>query len=236
MFLSVPLSFIFISIHAPRAGSDSISISFCVARRHFNPRSPCGERLIPSRRFWRRRAISIHAPRAGSDQTALTNWARMIHFNPRSPCGERPDCVPRHLDRVRFQSTLPVRGATLLECLKVTWHTQFQSTLPVRGATLILFAANQVCYIFQSTLPVRGATRSNLVGSRFWTISIHAPRAGSDRSMPLSRMTCRYFNPRSPCGERLLGFLLLITSPKNFNPRSPCGERHFKNVFPGPVW
>ena len=36
---------------------------------------------------------------------------------------------------VKFQSTLPVRGAT--ECLKeLKYVLKFQSTLPVRGATM----------------------------------------------------------------------------------------------------
>ena len=34
-----------------------------------------------------------------------------------------------------FQSTLPVRGATLLGKTEVPVDHQFQSTLPVRGAT-----------------------------------------------------------------------------------------------------
>ena len=34
-------------------------------------------------------------------------------------------------------------------------------------------------------------------------ISIHAPRAGSDPSSKFTLFTIKYFNPRSPCGERL---------------------------------
>ena len=34
----------------------------------------------------------------------------------------------------------------------------------------------------------------------------------------------RYFNPRSPCGERL-DIPFYCSSNANFNPRSPCGER-----------
>ena len=56
---------------------------------------------------------------------------------------------------------------------------------------------------FQSTLPVRGAT-----------ILLN---------MILLLMT--NFNPRSPCGERLLQHFNWITTHCNFNPRSPCGER-----------
>ena len=59
----------------------------------------------------------------------------------------------------------------------------------------------------------------------FQTISIHAPRAGSDPVRPLSPQSASHFNPRSPCGERphmrQFGYFRY-----HFNPRSPCGERH----------
>ena len=38
-----------ISIHAPRAGSDLACIGLSTGIFHFNPRSPCGERLRTSR-------------------------------------------------------------------------------------------------------------------------------------------------------------------------------------------
>ena len=55
-------------------------------------------------------------------------------------------------------------------------------------------------------------------------ISIHAPHAGSDWGIVHVRANSRYFNPRSPCGER---HLVLMGTPRffDFNPRSPCGER-----------
>ena len=55
-----------ISIHAPRAGSDTIT---------FQTPTTTG--------------ISIHAPRAGSDEDIDRRVARVEDFNPRSPCGER---------------------------------------------------------------------------------------------------------------------------------------------------
>ena len=33
-------------------------------------------------------------------------------------------------------------------------------------------------------------------------ISTHAPRAGSDLICNYLTQKCKYFNPRSPCGER----------------------------------
>ena len=101
-----------ISIHAPRVGSDLFQ-------------QPHGVNL----------AISIHAPRVGSDPapSRLTSWA-MPYFNPRSPCGERPARAPKAALLSKFQSTLPVWGATATGRSSVT-EDQFQSTLPVWGAT-----------------------------------------------------------------------------------------------------
>ena len=55
---------------------------------------------------------------------------------------------------------------------------------------------------FQLTLPMRGAIKAGDVIEVAGFISTHAPHAGSDprpRSQPGRR---RYFNSRSPCGER----------------------------------
>ena len=80
----------FISIHAPRTGSDAFLSALIV------PLS----------------AISIHAPRTGSDSAADNFRTYGGDFNPRSPHGER-HCRPLFFLAVRsFQSTLPARGAT----------------------------------------------------------------------------------------------------------------------------
>ena len=102
-----------ISIHAPRAGSDAGTKNLPqIGHEHFNPRSPCGERLHQGNRRGFIACISIHAPRAGSDDVFPT------------------------ISRValQFQSTLPVRGATRQKYF-IFAVKKFQSTLPVRGAT-----------------------------------------------------------------------------------------------------
>ena len=60
----------------------------------------------------RRKGISIHAPLAGNDLRARFAASRYPNFNPRSPCGERLASMPVYLYRVKFQSTLPLRGTT----------------------------------------------------------------------------------------------------------------------------
>jgi len=101
----------------------------------------------------------------------------------------------------------------------------FQSTLPGRGATI-----NPVTYIFranfQSTLPGRGATALVRILQTCYTLSIHAPRAGSDvRALSLCTPNVA-FNPRSPGGERRNILAIGVEASYTFNPRSPGGERH----------
>ena len=62
---------------------------------------------------------------------------------------------------------------------------------------------------------------------RVW-ISIHAPRVGSDCLEGRVEYDARYFNPRSPCGERRCWYSALVLCIY-FNPRSPCGERRFRS-------
>ena len=80
--------------------------------------------------------VSIHAPRAGSDVQCRPHPAPHTRFNPRSPCGERPGFYNMDCMEGMFQSTLPVRGATVIRACPLFLPDGFQSTLPVRGATL----------------------------------------------------------------------------------------------------
>ena len=89
-----------ISIHAPHAGRDTASRrAKAPPSWYFNPRAPCGARLV------------------------LIAWTgAMVYFNPRAPCGARQR-LQEHIDEVeKFQSTRPMRGATA-KVYKITLHT-----------------------------------------------------------------------------------------------------------------
>ena len=169
---------------------------------YFNPRSPCGER-----------------------QSRLLIYLLGCYFNPRSPCGERlpedgifcPYCG-------KFQSTLPVWGATwgYLDARRA--RREFQSTLPVWGATGRVSSSRCRYAYFNPRSPcgerhpLPSADQSIIsisihaprVGSDVMdaavgiesSISIHAPRVGSDGATRAASRLREYFNPRSPCGER----------------------------------
>ena len=106
----------------------------------------------------RPRDISIHAPHAGSD--------------PKKKCNI---CKSK-----LFQSTLPMRGATLV-------------TVDFRRYPAISIHA-----------PHAGSDAGTQLALNIYGISIHAPHAGSDPSDVSISFTSCDFNPRSPCGERPL--------------------------------
>ena len=111
-----------------------------------------------------------------------------------------------------FQSTLPLRRATLACCLMVLSDV-FQSTLPLRGATgqVQRASANGREHISIHT-PLAGSDlETGFVILRI-LISIHTPLAGSDSSSLPTRSPTTNFNPHSPCGERPLACCLMVLS------------------------
>ena len=139
--------------------------SLHAALSDFNPRSPCGERLNVSQNDFRTAMISIHAPRAGSDLCAALHCTQLFQISIHAP---------------RAGSDSPIWRTLYTKKL-------FQSTLPVRGATLLIVIFATTLFTFQSTLPVRGATRRTAIIENKTVISIHAPRAGSDHRGRLRR-------------------------------------------------
>ena len=140
----------------------------------------------------------------GSDDALQTSSGISKDFNPRSPCGERLRRAVASLDSTRFQSTLPVWGATLKRNEKYIGSVYNFNPRSPCGERLSKVCIKIIRDRFQSTLPVWGATNTNRITNRNSPISIHAPRVGSDAREPLGQAVVLNFNPRSPCGERLL--------------------------------
>ena len=219
-----PQNVLVISIHAPRMGSDRSLSRSSYRTLHFNPRSPDGERRVANAIFDGVRAISIHAPRMGSDLPPLSGCGLFHVFQSTLPgWGATATTLAVEPVPVQFQSTLPGWGATPNPVIRsirktnfnprspdgerrsllslVLSEMRFQSTLPGWGATFNVIG-DVGAGVFQSTLPGWGATQQRRHPVQQGRISIHAPRVGSDP--PPCRSCCpgRYFNPRSPGGER----------------------------------
>ena len=147
-----------ISIHAPLAGCDHCRAIMEDVEEYFNPRTPCGVRRgRPLIAFFGQRIsihaplagcddgkkdfsiddiISIHAPLAGCDRAGSAPPAVCRYFNPRTPCGVRRTNTTSHLRSDLFQSTHPLRGATVAFVqISTDLIVIFQSTHPLRGAT-----------------------------------------------------------------------------------------------------
>ena len=147
----------------------------------------------------------------------------------------------------RFQSTLPVWGATArsmacpVKC-RISIHAP-----RVGSDSAILLRCHNCCAHFNPRSPCgerhTGVLRDNWqpdfnprspCGERPQgsipfrirpRISIHAPRVGSDAAFGRCDANVLYFNPRSPCGERPRRERRNAKIKSHFNPRSPCGER-----------
>ena len=199
--------------------------------KHFNPRSPHGERLqgIFSRRS--SSTISIHAPRTGSDCSTSSV--------PSSP--------------IRFQSTLPARGATFVAVFRergdlISIHAprtgSDQSATRRAGAGAYFnprspHGERRKCpsgfrapVHFNPRSP-HGERRGLLaIRFTFFNISIHAPRTGSDPLAACAAVPIPAFQSTLPArGATWLTIPPLITTAY-FNPRSPHGERQLYSRCP----
>ena len=91
--------------------------------------------------------------------------------------------------------------------------------------------------IFQSTLPAWGATTTMPDARTSSTISIHAPRVGSDRVSRGKGGRRLTFQSTLPAWGATHVFPFLQNLRQDFNPRSPRGERRAGGVISQPhVW
>ena len=169
----------YISIHAPRMGSDVLTNFRVSAHAHFNPRSPDGERHGAAGLAHPRTDFNPRSP-DGERQTPPKPTTRPPHFNPRSPDGERPDAPMRAASYPPYFNPRSPDGERRWEVSGYPSRDAFQSTLPGWGATTRNHRKRQRQDNFNPRSPD---------GERRFAPS--APRPiGSD------------FNPRSPDGER----------------------------------
>ena len=118
-----------ISIHAPRAGRDVPNLL-----------------VVPPA------LISIHAPHAGRDHSGFCVDSEIVYFNPRAPCGARPLRMGVKKISPIFQSTRPMRGATV-QLTRAILAMQFQSTRPMRGATYTQYNNSRFYKYFNPRAP-----------------------------------------------------------------------------------
>ena len=146
-----------------------------------------------------------------------------------------------------FQSTHPLRDATILLCLKYHRFLYFNPRTPygmrhhITGGKIILntisihapltgcdkgkYGSNGVPDTFQSTHPLRDATYHVLAWLTAIAISIHAPLTGCDLYHLLSFQLRRLFQSTHPLRDATVLRLCHINRITDFNPRTPYGMR-----------
>ena len=169
------------------------------------------------------------------------------YFNPRTPCGVRLYHGDQWRGLKKFQSTHPVRGATLTKSCSLTLST-ISIHAPRAGCDLYRwtyvklandFNPRTPCRVrqscsssqadhssFQSTHPVQGATLHTQRFPHRFEISIHAPRAGCDavHGLELLRHVISIHAPRAGCDPSWS--MQPSQTRRYFNPRTPCRVRH----------
>ena len=102
-----------ISIHAPRGGSDLNRSIRASSSRLFQSTLPVGGATLRSGKLQNEPRISIHAPRGGSDWCKVFPVHVLMPISIHAPRGgsDAPSWYPASRP-ARFQSTLPVGGAT----------------------------------------------------------------------------------------------------------------------------
>ncbi len=236
----------YISIHAPREGSDGPKPTGPRSTTDFYPRSPRGERhkFRGGLKKWAK--ISIHAPREGSDCSHLCNLYKNHHFYPRSPRGERRASTSGTSEWLEFLSTLPARGATSWPAWAAFPH-RISIHAPREGSdrgtagryhqlsAISIHAPREGSdgdgglliggYLISIHAPREGSDRRWADIQSAANISIHAPREGSDAGDQRSRGPTAPISIHAPregsdLSIRSLGSVLVY-----FYPRSPRGER-----------
>ena len=169
--------------------------------RYFYPRSPCGERLA-----------------------LLFFFILLPYFYPRSPCGERPHPIGVLITVIEISIHALLAESDSLGKSETQSDPVFLSTLSLRRATFSAGREYDTEGYFYPRSPCGERPAWNRFTQRRDFISIHALLAESDvvayifapheiflYNLSLQRATagswagavaCRYFYPRSPCGER----------------------------------
>ena len=145
--------------------------------------------------------VSIHAPHTERDSQHNRNLQNLQSFNPRAPYGARLTPSGQLAASSQFQSTRPIRSATIATRNLHLAYIRFNPRAPYGarqwqrthghivmcfnprapyGARLDIPPDTCLTYMFQSTRPIRSATRLLARSSTPFRVSIHAPHTERD--------------------------------------------------------
>ena len=168
---------------------------------YFNPRAPCGARLSARALSSSEANFNPRAPCGARLPLNVFLCSLKKNFNPRAPCGARHP----HLIYCGFTLIIsihaPRAGRDEVQiCLRYEDYL-FQSTRPVRGATIGDYDPPVVQYI---SIHAPRAGRDHKILHKTGKLNYFNPRApcGARLYVVFVASFCLYFNPRAPCGAR----------------------------------
>ena len=139
-------------------GSDYAGHASVTGHRHFNPRSPDGERQATTTSRDGLSHISIHAPRMGSDQPADA-WQHSVS-------------ISIHAPRM---------GSDVSSSILFSFHMYFNPRSPDGERLRVFQRAGRVGHGISIHAPRMGSDGDGAAMAYRADISIHAPRMGSDQ-------------------------------------------------------
>ena len=158
-----------------------------------------------SMRRWKMppRPISIHAPRAGGDECSAGQGA--VDF--------------------LFQSTPPVRGATLRHTKRCAGRRHFNPRPPCGGRLATYWRSLPLPQHFNPRPPCGGRRHIRPEHDRITNFNPRPPCGGRPALATCTGYSYLDFNPRPPCGGRPSSAPARCFCRTDFNPRPPCGGR-----------
>ena len=158
---SKPVRYEEISIHAPLAGRDRLSLGL-------------DSELVE---------ISIHAPLAGRDGAPTSDLQAATKFQSTRPL--RGATSHTLLPEVRLSISIhaPLAGRDLRARFGHVHRAVFQSTRPLRGATETYFEYGHFGISISIHAPLAGRDANCMITISTRSISIHAPLAGRDHML-----------------------------------------------------
>ena len=145
-------------------------------------------------------------------------------FNPRAPCGARLHDVADDPSPFSISTHAPLAGRDASLVYLLTRLKRISTHAPLAGRDRL--TPYRSCIAMISThAPLAG--RDKCLGSShgMTKISTHAPLAGRDRRFPRSwTMRSKNFNPRAPCGARLV-LVPLQGSTQSISTHAPLAGR-----------
>ena len=119
----------------PLRGATTRTVHVDRDQDYFNPRAPCGARLLPCRASRTLQTFQPTRPLRGATTAEQQYCIAQGHFNPRAPCGARPIGRTSRKQQTDFNPRAPCGARQYLWHLSRT-EQEFQPTRPLRGATI----------------------------------------------------------------------------------------------------